>query len=77
MLFKNNRECDKVTVMEKDSEHFANLQAQRKTRAAGPGRRRKVRHKTTGYCLCVDCRKARGQYPETKSSNKFKRATKS
>jgi hypothetical protein len=39
------------------------LQALRKTHGAGR-KARTVLHDTSGrYCFCVDCRKARGQYP--------------
>jgi hypothetical protein len=29
----------------------------------GGGSKRRVPHSTQGYCLCIDCRKARGHYP--------------
>ena len=40
------------------------LNALRKTHGGGGGKPRTVQHDPSArYCLCVDCRKARGQYP--------------
>ena len=40
------------------------LNALRKTHSGGGGKPRTVQHDPSArYCLCVDCRKARGQYP--------------
>jgi hypothetical protein len=38
------------------------MQARRKTFAGG-GSKRRVAHDPERRCTCVDCRKARGQYP--------------
>lgn len=57
--------------------------AARKTFGAGSGRPRKVKHIAgTGLwdtaengnyiCVCVDCRKSRGHYPDTKWSTELK-----
>jgi hypothetical protein len=39
------------------------LSALRKTHGGGGSKRRIVHDPELSYCRCVDCRKARGQYP--------------
>jgi hypothetical protein len=39
------------------------LQSLRKTHGGGGAKPRTVQHDPEHYCFCVDCRKARGQYP--------------
>lgn len=52
------------------SEAARQMAAKRRTFGAGPGRPRKVTHeKGAAYCLCVECRKKRGQYPKVSHRN--------
>lgn len=47
------------------------LNAMRKTHGAGTGRPRSIIHDPdAAYCVCVECRKARGHYPPKASAGK-------
>ncbi len=61
-IWQSQRTCVRLIFME-PSELGRAMQALRVNRKGGGSKRRILHDPKARYCLCVDCRKARGHYP--------------